>query len=82
MSSMVHADGDNAQTSPCSRAAATMGSTTDGLRSTNRSIFVALLRATRGGSSSTTPLSDTRHEAASRFEMSFLRCRPGFKYVP
>jgi hypothetical protein len=57
ISSIVHAEGDNVQTSPCSLAAANIGSITDGRRSTNRCICIDWLRTISGGISCLSPFS-------------------------
>lgn len=78
MSSMVQAEGDNAQTSPSSRAARIMGSTMAGRRSFSRCIWSGSLRIMSGGMASRLPSSSVAHSWASGFMTSCRLCNVGF----
>ena len=71
--SIAHAEGDRAQYPPSSRAAATMGSITEGRLSFNRWIFMELVLTTSGlVSSSKRPSSDSIHTPDLAVETSSL----------
>jgi hypothetical protein len=82
ISSTVQADAASDTTSPCSRAAAIIGSTTDGLRSANRCIFKGALRIISGGNSCGRPSSDVVYNCASGLSTSFRLCNVGYLLAP
>lgn len=82
ISSTVQAEADNARTSPCSRAAAIIGSTTAGLRSAKRCICSGALRIIRGANSWGRPSSDKVYNCASGLRISFRLCNVGYLFVP
>lgn len=82
ISSTVQADADSATTSPCSRAAAIIGSITDGLRSANRCICNGALRIISGGNSCGRPSSEVVNNCASGLRTSFRLCNVGYLLPP
>lgn len=82
ISSTVQADADSVTTSPCSRAAAIIGSTTDGLRSANRCICNGALRIISGGNSCGRPSSEVVNNCASGLRTSFRLCKVGYLLPP
>lgn len=82
ISSTVQADADSVTASPCSRAAAIIGSITDGLLSANRCISIGVLRIISGGNSCGRPSSDVVYNCASGLRTSFLLCKVGYLLPP